>query len=203
MADPRMSGPLHCRLGHRSARRADAWLPPQSHGARMTSSCTRGARGFASPNKLSIRGLLAVLLVVACAQARALDPSRQVTQYVLDNWQIPEGLPQTSVQALARTPDGYLWVGTQEGLARFDGVRFTVFDSDNEPAIPNRSISVLFTDRTGRLWVGTRSGIAVLENGRFTHFNRVPGLAHASVLEPSPKARTGVSGWERKRACSR
>jgi ligand-binding sensor domain-containing protein/signal transduction histidine kinase len=145
----------------------------------MTSGCTRGAPAFASPNKLSIRGLVAVLLVVVCGQALALDPSRQVSQYLVDNWQIPEGLPQTSVETLARTPDGYLWVGTQEGLARFDGVRFTVFDSDNEPGIPNRTISVLFTDRTGRLWVGSRAGFAVLENGHFTHFIRVPGLEHA------------------------
>jgi len=141
----------------------------------------RQTRGFAFPNRLSIRSLVAVLLVVVCGQAFALDPSRRLSQYILDNWQMPEGLPQTSAQALARTPDGYLWVGTQEGLARFDGVRFTVFDSNNEPAIPNRSIYVLFVDRTGRLFVGTPAGIAVLENGRFTKFNRVPELEHVPI----------------------
>lgn len=134
-------------------------------------------------NWLPIRGLLAVLLVAVCGHALALDPSLQPSQYVLDNWQIPEGLPQTSAQAIARTPDGYLWIGTQEGLARFDGVRFTVFDSGNEAAIPNKHISVLFVDRAGRLWIGTRSGIAVLENGRFTAFNQIPGLAHAYVRD--------------------
>ncbi|HMA00618.1 MAG TPA: two-component regulator propeller domain-containing protein [Steroidobacteraceae bacterium] len=139
------------------------------------------ARGVAVLAGLGIRGLLAMLLIGACAPALALDPSLQPSQYVLDNWQIPDGLPQTSVQAIARTPDGYLWVGTQEGLGRFDGVRFTVYDTGNEPGIPDKYISVLFVDRAGRLWVGTRSGIAVLEDGQFTTVGKATGLAHAYV----------------------
>ena len=120
-------------------------------------------------------------LLAFCDAAYALDPSLKLSQYGLDSWQIPEGLPQTSAQAIARTPDGYLWIGTQEGLARFDGTRFTVFDSDNESAIPNKDITALLVDRDGRLWIGTRAGIAVLARG---HFGRVPNsgaLAHAYV----------------------
>ena len=128
-----------------------------------------------------IRVCLAVLFLSICGRAFALDPTVEPSQYVLDNWQIPEGLPQTSAEAIARTPDGYLWVGTQEGLARFDGARFTVFDNGNEPAIPNKDISALFVDRGGRLWIGTRAGIARLEKGRFTRYDQVPGLAHAYV----------------------
>jgi ligand-binding sensor domain-containing protein len=120
-------------------------------------------------------------MLVVADPARALDPSLRPTQYVLDNWQIPEGLPQTSAQTIARTPDGYLWIGTQEGLARFDGVRFVVFDSGNEPAIPNKHIAVLYVDRAGRLWVGTRAGLAVLDGGRFRAYDAVSGLAHAYV----------------------
>jgi ligand-binding sensor domain-containing protein len=141
----------------------------------------RQAPTIAASNQLPFRVLLAVALIVACGHAFALDPSLQPTQYVLDNWQIPEGLPQTSAQAIARTPDGYLWIGTQEGLARFDGVRFTVFDSSNEAAIPNKHISALLVDRAGRLWIGTRAGVAVLENGHFTPLNRIAKLAHAYV----------------------
>ena len=126
-------------------------------------------------------GLLALVLIAFCARAVALEPSLEPSQYVLDNWQIPEGLPQTSVQAIARTADGYLWVGTQEGLARFDGFRFTVFDTNNEPALPNRYITVLFVDHAGRLWIGTRSGIALFENGVFKPLNDVAELAHAYV----------------------
>jgi signal transduction histidine kinase/ligand-binding sensor domain-containing protein/DNA-binding NarL/FixJ family response regulator len=141
----------------------------------------RQARGVLVLRRFATRGVLAALLMLVCGYARALDPAMQPSQYVLDNWQIPEGLPQTSAQAIARTPDGYLWIGTQEGLARFDGVRFTVYDSGNEAAIGDKHISVLFVDRSGRLWIGTRSGIAVLENGRFTPFNAITQLAHAYV----------------------
>jgi ligand-binding sensor domain-containing protein/signal transduction histidine kinase/CheY-like chemotaxis protein/HPt (histidine-containing phosphotransfer) domain-containing protein len=137
------------------------------------------ARGFM--RWCSVHGVLAILLMVACQDSLALDPTLQPSQYLVDNWQIPEGLPQSSVQAIARTPDGYLWVGTQEGLARFDGVRFSVFVGARDIDIPDKHISVLFVDAAGRLWVGTRSGIAVLDNGSFKSLSRFPELAHAYV----------------------
>ncbi len=125
--------------------------------------------------------MLLVWLLAVCSAAHALDPSLALSQYGLDNWQIPEGLPQSSAQAIARTPDGYLWIGTQEGLARFDGISFTVYDRDNEPALPSKYISTLFVDHAGRLWIGTRDGIAVLENGRFAPARGAAGLAHGYV----------------------
>ena len=67
--------------------------------------------------------------------AAALDPDRVVTQYRHDAWNTREGLPQSSVESIAQTPDGYLWLGTQEGLARFDGIRITVFDKSNTKAL--------------------------------------------------------------------
>ena len=147
----------------------------------MAANSVRQARGIALLSGLPIRGLLTILLFAACGRAHALDPSLQLSQYVLDNWQIPQGLPQSSAQTIARTPDGYLWIGTQEGLARFDGVRFTVFNSENEAGIPDKQIYVLFVDHTGRLWIGTRSGIAVLDKGHFRPYKGNPALAHAYV----------------------
>jgi ligand-binding sensor domain-containing protein/signal transduction histidine kinase/DNA-binding response OmpR family regulator len=126
--------------------------------------------------------VLAMLAFFANHTSFALDPSLRLSQYLVENWQVQDGLPQTSAQAIARTPDGYLWIGTQEGLARFDGVRFTVFVSGNDDVdIPNKYISALFVDAGGRLWVGTRSGIAVLEDGRFRSFGKFSSLAHAYV----------------------
>jgi signal transduction histidine kinase/ligand-binding sensor domain-containing protein/CheY-like chemotaxis protein/HPt (histidine-containing phosphotransfer) domain-containing protein len=127
------------------------------------------------------RSLLVCCLLALCGVAHALDPSLQLTQFGIDNWQIPDGLPQSSAQAVARTPDGYLWIGTQEGLARFDGIHFTVFDSDNEPAIPSKNITALFTDRTGHLWIGTRSGVAVFAAGHFGAVQGEGAVAHAYV----------------------
>ena len=129
----------------------------------------------------AMRVHVAMLLIMASLSAHALDPALKLSQYVLDNWQIPQGLPQSSAQAVARTPDGYLWVGTQEGLARFDGVRFVVFDHANETAIPDKHISVLYVDAAGRLWIGTRAGIALYEHGHFEAMSVIPALAHAYV----------------------
>jgi len=127
------------------------------------------------------RVALALAMLGIGAQAFALDPSLQPSQYILDNWQIAEGLPQTSAQTIARTPDGYLWVGTQEGLARFDGMRFVVYDTVTEHAIPNKHISVLHVDHLGQLWIGTRSGIAVYDGKHFKTIAGDAGLAQAYV----------------------
>ncbi len=126
-------------------------------------------------------GALLALCALAPMSSLALDPSLRPSQYVLDNWQIPDGLPQTSAQAVARTPDGYLWVGTQEGLARFDGVRFVVYDNTTDAGLPDKYIVALFVDRAGRLWIGTRTGLAVLEGGTFRRYDRIPALADAYV----------------------
>jgi signal transduction histidine kinase/ligand-binding sensor domain-containing protein/CheY-like chemotaxis protein len=136
---------------------------------------------FALMSKISVRRWLGLLLLLLGTDALALDPTLQPSQYVLDNWQIAEGLPQSTVQALARTPDGYLWIATQEGLARFDGARYTVFDSGNEPAIPSKNITALLVDDGGRLWIGTRAGLAILDHGRFRPGPHSSGLVHAYI----------------------
>jgi signal transduction histidine kinase/ligand-binding sensor domain-containing protein/CheY-like chemotaxis protein/HPt (histidine-containing phosphotransfer) domain-containing protein len=125
-------------------------------------------------------------LALAWTSAAALDPSLQTSQYVLDNWQLPEGLPQNTVQALAQTADGYLWIGTQDGLARFDGVRFVTPDSADEAAIRNRNISALLVDGHDRLWIGTHAGLAVLENGRFRAYTKIAALANAYIHAIAP-----------------
>jgi ligand-binding sensor domain-containing protein len=79
-------------------------------------------------------GLLALLILIS-APALALDPRKAITQYGQDSWTTRNGLPQDSVRAIAQTADGDLWLGTQAGLARFDGVRFTTYDSRNTPAL--------------------------------------------------------------------
>jgi len=105
--------------------------------------------------------------LAAVIPAEALDPSRALTQYQNDRWQTEQGLPQSTVQAITTTRDGYLWVGTLDGLARFDGVSFTVFDARAVPELGTGSVLGLMEDAEGNLWIG-RSGAAVLyRNGRF------------------------------------
>jgi ligand-binding sensor domain-containing protein/signal transduction histidine kinase len=148
----------------------------------MTNGFLQRSLRSALLTRMLATGLLGVFLIIWGRPAVALDPSLQLSQYMLDQWQTSEGLPQNGAVTIARTPDGYLWLGTQEGLARFDGARFVVFDRNNEPALPDNVILVLYVDRSGRLWIGTQVGLAVLENGQFKRFDAVAELAHGRIL---------------------
>ena len=98
-------------------------------------------------------------------------------EFTSRSWHSDEGLPYNIVRSLAQTRDGYLWVGTFAGLARFDGVRFTTFDSHNTPALKSSNISALCTDGDGTLWIGTYGGgITRLKDGVFTAFGAQEGL---------------------------
>jgi diguanylate cyclase (GGDEF)-like protein len=105
---------------------------------------------------------LAAALLLA-APLSALDPALPIWRNVQDDWDVDDGLPQSTVNALAQTPDGYLWVGTYDGLARFDGLRFDVFRPSAWPALGGGAVRALLVDRRGRLWIGTGAGLAVRE----------------------------------------
>jgi ligand-binding sensor domain-containing protein/signal transduction histidine kinase len=101
--------------------------------------------------------------------AAALDPRKAVSQYGRDLWGIEQGLPSATVRAIAQTRDGYLWLGTLDGLVRFDGVRFTVFDRRNTPELADAFITALHEDRDGVLWIGTDGGgVVSCRAGAFT-----------------------------------
>ncbi len=118
--------------------------------------------------------------VLAGSAARGLDPSIPLSQYGHDVWTSDSGLPQNSVSAIVQTRDGYLWLGTQEGLVRFDGVRFTIFDTRNTPALSDDWVQALAESRDGTLWIGTSSGLVRLRRGEFEAV-RTGGIDHARV----------------------
>jgi ligand-binding sensor domain-containing protein/signal transduction histidine kinase len=90
--------------------------------------------------------------------------------YLMDVWTGDNGLPDSSVTAIVQTPDGYLWVGTYNGLVRFDGARFVTFDPLNTPALKHARVDGLFVDPQGTLWVNTRDGsMTSWRNGVFTN----------------------------------
>lgn len=101
----------------------------------------------------------------AFANDEAVKKPKSLTQFTHEVWQTDDGLPQNSINCIVQTPDGYLWMGTQEGIVRFDGVQFTIFDKRNTPQIKNNYISALYVDRDGKLWIGTYDG------GLVTHAN--------------------------------
>lgn len=120
-------------------------------------------------------------MATLCPTAHALDPSKSFHHYVRNHWSLEQGLPQLSVLAIAQDRPGYLWFGTQAGLSRFDGVRFTNFDLDNTPDLPSTWIQALHTDREGRLWIGTPQGLAVRDGNRIKAIPLAPGEATGVV----------------------
>ena len=119
--------------------------------------------------------MLGTALWAWAAPAAGLDPRKAITQYGHDVWQREEGLPQNTVKAIRQTRDGYLWLATEEGLVRFDGARFTVFDSTSTPEMKVSIVTAIAEDEQGALWIGTRGGGVVrYQNGAFTA-HAVPG----------------------------
>lgn len=109
--------------------------------------------------------------------AFALNSNVPLNRYMHDVWSESAGLPNRSIKALLQTHDGYLWVGTGEGLARFDGVRFTVFSKSNTEAFKHNEISALLEDHNGNLWIGTYGGGALkYKDGKFTGYTTKTGL---------------------------
>lgn len=112
-----------------------------------------------------------LLGLVLCAPlrlaAQAPSPPPTPPGFVIDRWDSEDGLPQNAVLALTQTRDGYLWLGTLNGLVRFDGTRFVVFDENNTPGLPGSRIVALFEDSRTNLWIATEpEGVAVARNGQ-------------------------------------
>ncbi len=129
------------------------------------------------------------LLALSHVAILALDPSKPVTQYIQSSWTTATGLPQSTVHAIVQTPDGYLWVATEQGLARFDGVRFTVFNQRGE-ALPSDNLRTLVAARDGSLWIGTDSGLTHMRAGTFRTYTRSDGLPDDSIISLT-EARNG------------
>jgi ligand-binding sensor domain-containing protein/signal transduction histidine kinase len=124
--------------------------------------------------RLLLTGL--VSLFVSAGHLLAGEPEGP-GQYVVDTIGTDVGLPQTNVTSVWQARDGYLWVGTEGGLGRFDGTRFTTFRHSNTPAFLSHSIRCVFEDRAGDLWFGTERGLVHYHDGRFEHV----GLADTVV----------------------
>lgn len=118
---------------------------------------------------LGFQAKVAAVLLLAVPELPlfALQPDRAITQYGHDIWTTREGLPQNSVRAIAQTADDYLWLGTQAGLSRFDGVKFTNFTTDNTPELTNDHVLSLASARDGGLWIGTVRGLFHQRHGAF------------------------------------
>jgi ligand-binding sensor domain-containing protein len=126
------------------------------------------------------------------ASSAALRPERPLSQAQVDAWQTENGLPQNTVTSILRTRDGHLWFGTYDGLVRFDGARFTVFDGKSTPLLATGSAFALMEDRSGTLWIGRSENVVQYRDGVF---RQVLGdeLGQGTVWSLS-EAPTGRSG---------
>jgi diguanylate cyclase (GGDEF)-like protein len=130
-------------------------------------------------NRVSAVFLAAIMLLGG--RAYALDPTKAITQYVQTGWTNQTGLPQSSVRAIAQTVDGYMWFGTEEGLVRFDGIRFRVFDNRGGKGLPDNYVRRLLVTHDGSLWIATRNAVSQYRDGVFRTFTQADGLFPGDV----------------------
>lgn len=128
------------------------------------------------------RWIAGACLLLFCHAAQALDPQRQIAQFHHTAWTVKQGAPG-QITALAQTTDGYLWLATQVGLFRFDGVRFERYAPVDGQTFPATSISTLHATADGGLWIGFRYGaVSFLRDDRLTHYGEAQGLPTSTVF---------------------
>lgn len=125
-------------------------------------------------------GFLALPLQSRAEERSNLPPP--LAQYGMETWDGADGLPQIRIRAIVQTPDSYLWLGTANGLVRFDGVNFRTYDTSTGSLKDNEITSMVEGD-DGALWIGTSNdgGLTRLNNGQFTTFTTTDGLPNNSI----------------------
>ncbi len=127
--------------------------------------------------------LFALILVAFAARTMALQPDRAISQYAHRVWRIEDGLPNSVARGLVQTDDGYLWIATYDGLARFNGDTFTRFDKTNLPGLRRDTVLSVMKTRDGALWIGTNGGGACrMFGGKLQPLSKAQGLPSEVVV---------------------
>ncbi|MEO7275915.1 MAG: two-component regulator propeller domain-containing protein, partial [Vicinamibacterales bacterium] len=141
-------------------------------------------RTLGKVTRLSMRRqviLCSLLVLLVASRAWAVDPSRHISQYAHTAWRIQDGFLGALPRAITQTADGYLWIGTENGLVRFDGVRFVAWTPPSGTPLPSPTVVSLLGSRDGSLWIGTNSGLSRWKHGQLTSY---PGRAWiTSIVE--------------------
>jgi signal transduction histidine kinase/ligand-binding sensor domain-containing protein len=134
--------------------------------------------------------------------AFALDPSLDVSQYAHTAWRIREGFPNGRINAFAQTSDGYLWLGTELGLLRYNGVKVVLWEPPGQ-SLPDNYIRSLLVARDGTLWIGTLKGLASWKDGKLMTYKELAGLpADALVEDRQGTLWVGTVGFPNGRLCA-
>jgi len=150
----------------------------------------RGLLAFGSCLRMAVA--TAVLLLGIASTGFALEPSTPLASYGRQAWVMENGLPQNTVQALVQTHDGFIWLGTEVGLVRFDGIGFQLFDRNSTPALPGNDVRCLLETPDGALWIGTSDGLARWKDGAVTTFTTKDGLPGNRIDHLDPAGPGGI-----------
>src|SRR5229473_6808187 len=125
----------------------------------------------------------ALVLLVCCTCAFALNPELDVSQYAHKSWTVREGFFKSGIRGITQTPDGYIWLGTEFGLLRFDGVKSVAWDPPPGQHLPSSFIRGLLAARDGTLWIGTLKGLASWKRGKLIQYPELAGYDVFRVIE--------------------
>ncbi len=128
-------------------------------------------------------GALLVLGLMIVGRAVPSDLSYPLSSYSHKQWTSQNGLPQNSIQVIVQTRDGYLWLGTENGLARFNGSHFQCFSSENTPQFRSNDVLAMKEDRSGALWIGTTTGLIRYREGRFEEVPDIHGNRDIEITQ--------------------
>lgn len=124
----------------------------------------------------------AFLFFIMSATLQAFNPELPASRYLHRAWTTSNGLPQSTVYAILQTRDHFLWIGTDGGLARFDGVKFTLFNRKNTIGFNANSVTTLCEDMQGGVWIGTYGGgVLHYKQGKFINFDKRQGLSSLKI----------------------
>src|SRR5208282_970230 len=147
------------------------------HAALGTIHCFSGwAKMYCLMRRMHTRACISVAILLACcACAFALDPSLDVSQYAHTSWKVRDGFARGAIASIAQTADGYLWLGTEFGLVRFDGVRAVPWQPPKNQHLPSGTIFSLLVARDGTLWIGAK-GLASFKDDKLTQYPELADL---------------------------
>ena len=128
-------------------------------------------------------GICLAILLACCSRASALNPELAINQYAHTTWTARQGSFNGVIRAIAQTQDGYLWLGTEFGLVRFDGVRALPWTFPPNQRLPSNGIVSLLATRDGSLWIGTVNGLARWQGGTLTDYAELAGQRILSLTE--------------------
>src|SRR5215467_5243922 len=148
------------------------------------------------------------IAAVVCLSCLLFSPlSTAVAQYHVDSWTTDNGLPQNIIRDICQTPDGYLWLATLDGMVRFDGVRFVIFNRGNTPGIGGNRFTSLYCTVSGEFWAGTETnGVTRYSQGKFMTYtarqglpaNEIPAVIGDDAGHIWALSRTSIVQWNEK-----